>query len=170
MKKWIVVVFALLIIFKLNAQASIGITVIVAPPPGAAITMDSYLWGISFANDGSTTYQNDHQGTMTIRSGSTWFYHVDFSSQNLGQLKQGSDYIPYSIKATAISNNPGLFGTPAIVAGYVQLTSTQSMWFIKKTPRNGIQFYIGIKINPVAGEFYESGSYSDTLTITFSAL
>mgnify|MGYP001198616202 CR=1 FL=1 len=170
MKVWIVVVFVLSMILKLNAQAAIGITVIVAPPPGAAITMDSYLWNISFANDGNSTYQNDHQGTMTIKSGSTRIYHVDFSSQNQGRLKQGTNYIPYYVKATAISSNNGLLGTPAIVAGYVQLTGTQSMWFIKKTPRNGIQFYVGIKIDPIAGEFYESGSYSDILTITFTAL
>jgi len=170
MKKWIVLLFILSMILKLNAQAGIAITVIVAPPPGASIIVDSHLWDISLVNDGSTSYQNDNQGTMTIRSGSTWFYHVDFSSQNLGQLKQGTNYIPYYVKATAISSNTGLFGTPAIVAGYVQLTSTQSMWFIKKTPRDGIQFYIGIKINPAAGEFYESGLYSDTLTITFSTL
>ncbi|HNV36815.1 MAG TPA: hypothetical protein PLO10_03145 [Rectinema sp.] len=172
MKKWVVVVFALFMILKLNAQASIGITVVVAPPPGASITMDSYIWDILFANDGVTTYQNDNQGTMTIRSSDRKNFRVDFSSQNLGSLKQGTDYyVPYYIKATRITGgNIGLVGTPAIVAGYVQLTSVQSMEFNKKTPKEGIQFYIGIKIDPISGEFYESGNYTDTLTITFVGL
>ena len=171
MKKWVVVVFALFMILKLNAQASIGITVVVAPPPGASITMDSYIWDILFANDGVTTYQNDNQGTMTIRSSNRKNFRVDFSSQNLGRLKQGTDYVAYYIKATAITGgNIGLVGTPAIVAGYVQLTSVQSMEFNKKTPKKGIQFYTGIKIDPILGEFYESGSYTDTLTITFVGL
>ena len=171
MKKWIVLLFMLSMLLRLNADAGIAITVIVAPPPGAAVTMDSYLWNLTLANDGITTYQNDQQGTMTIKSGSTRIYHVDFSSQNLGRLKQGTDYIPYYVKATALTGgNIGLLGTPAITAGYVQLTAVNSMWFIKKTPRDGIQFYVGIKIDPLAGEFYESGSYSDILTITFTTL
>jgi hypothetical protein len=41
MKKWIVLLFILSMILKLNAQTGIAITVIVAPAPGAAITMDS---------------------------------------------------------------------------------------------------------------------------------
>ncbi len=171
MKKWIVLLFMLSMLLRLNADAGIAITVIVAPPPGAAVTMDSYLWNLTLANDGITTYQNDQQGTMTIKSSNVKNYRIDFSSQNLGRLKQGTDYITYYTKATAITGgNIGLVGNPAIVAGYVQLTGIESMQFNKKTPKNGIQFYIGIKIDPLAGEFYESGSYSDILTITFTAV
>ena len=86
MKKWIVLLFILSMILKLNAQTGIAITVIVAPAPGAAITMDSQLWNILLANDGITTYQNDHQGTMTIKSSAFKNYRVDFLSQNLGCL------------------------------------------------------------------------------------
>ena len=170
MKKWVLLVFALSMILKLNAQASIGITVVVAPPPGASITMDSYIWEISFANDGVTTYQNDNQGTMTIRSSNRKNFRVDFSSQNLGRLKQGTDYVAYYIKATAITGrNIGLVGPPT-VAGYVQLAGVENMQFNKKTHKDDTQFYIGIKMDPIAGEFYESGSYSDILTITFNAI
>ena len=171
MKKWIVLLFVLSMILKLDAQTGIAITVIVAPPPGAAITLDSYLWNISLANDGITTYQNDQQGTMTIKSSAAKNFRVDFASQNLGRLKQGTNYVAYYVKATAITGgNIGLVGTPAIVAGYVQLTDVKSMQFNKKTPKNGIQFYFGIKVEPTAGEFCESGSYSDTVTITLTVI
>lgn len=170
MKKWIVLLFILSMILKLNAQTGIAITVIVAPAPGAAITMDSQLWNILLANDGITTYQNDHQGTMTIKSSAVKNYRVDFSSQNLGRLKQGTDYITYYIKATAITGrNIGLVGPPT-VAGYVQLAGVESMQFNKKTHKDDTQFYIGIKMDPIAGQFYESRSYSDILTITFNAI
>ena len=86
MKKWIALLLILYMILKLNAQTEIAITVIVAPAPGATITMDSYLWNTLLANDGITTYQNDHQGTMTIKSSAFKNYRVDFSSQNLGRL------------------------------------------------------------------------------------
>lgn len=169
MKKYVVLLLLLILTrTSIFAQTSIGITV-VAAPVGAALTLDSYVWDISFANDGTTTYQNDHQGIATVKSGSAKNFHIYFSSQNLGYVKQGTTQIPYYIKVTMISTNAGLVGTPAITAGYVQLTSTQSMQFNKKTPAAGIKFYVGMLVNPIAGEFYLSGSYTDTMTITYSA-
>ena len=156
--------------FNIYAQANINVTVIVAPV-GAAITMNSYVWEISFPNDGTNSYQNDNQGIMTIKSGTSGHYRVDFTSQSSGYIKQGTYQIPYYIKATQITGGDyKIVGTPAIIAGYVQLTNTQSIEFKKKTPKDGIQFYTGIKIDPVSGQFYESGTYTDILTISFTAL
>jgi len=140
-------------------------------PVAANIIFNSYHWEIPFANDGSTTYQNDQQSVMTVRSGSTWIFHLEFQSTNLGYLKQGEDKIPYFIKVTEKDNSYGGIILPsAIMNGYVQLTSAQKIYFIGKTPKNGSQFYVGIKINALPGEFYESGAYTDTLTVSFFVL
>ncbi len=166
------VILSLLLLLTMRglafAQTSLGITVIAAPV-GAALSLNSYVWTIAFANDGTTVYQNDQQGTATVKSGTAKNFRIDFSSQNLGYVNQGTAQIPYSVKVTMISTNTGLVGTPAITAGYVQLTATQSISFNKKTPAAGIQFYVGMLINPVAGEFYISGAYTDTVTITYTA-
>lgn len=146
---------------------SIAVTVI-AEPVGGNISLDSYVWDIAFANDG-TAYQNDTQATLTIKSGTKKNFHVDFSSQNLGNVKQGSNQIPYFLKATLITSGyTGIVGTPPIVAGYVQLTSTQTITFNKRTGAAGIQFSIGFRIAPHS-EFYESGNYVDVMTISYAA-
>jgi len=171
MKKY-VALLSLLVLTGVSvfAQQSINVKAIVAPV-GANITMDSYLWNIAFPNDGVTPYQNDRQGIMTVKSGSTWLFHIDFSSEHLGYVKQGSFQIPYYVKVTEIpSSYSGFILQSSIMNGYVQLTSTQSIWFLGRTPQAGIRFYVGIKINATSGQFFESGTYTDTLTINFVAL
>ncbi len=150
-------------------QQSINIKAIVAPV-GAKITLDSYLWNIALPNDGATPYQNDRQGIMTVKSGSTWLFHIDFSSEHLGYVTQGNFQIPYYIKVTEIpSGYSGLIFSAPIMNGYVQLTSTQSIWFLGRTPQAGIRFYVGVKIDATSGQYVESGTYTDTLTINFVA-
>ncbi len=171
MKKYITLLLLLpLVSVALYAQ-SIEVRVVVAPV-GANVTMNSYVWNITLANDGATSYQNNQQGIMTVRSGSNANYRVDFSSENLGYVKQGSSYqIPYYVKVTQLTTgHTGIIGTPPITQGYVQLTTTQSIQFNKKTPKAGIQFYIGIKINAIQGEFFVSGAYTDNMIITFTAM
>jgi hypothetical protein len=169
MKKYVLSFSFLIFTFVAFAQQSINIKAIVAPV-GANITMDSYVWNIPLLNDGSTSYQNDRQGIMTVKSGSTWFFHIDFSSEHLGYVARGSFQIPYYVKVTEIPSGYGgiIFSAP-IMDDYVQLTSTQSIWFFGKTPKAGIRFYVGVKINATAGQFVESGTYTDTLTINFVA-
>jgi len=171
MKKYLTLLLLLSLASIAVYSQSIGVTVI-AVPVGANVTMDSYVWNITLANDGVTSYQNDHQGIMTVKSGSSANYRVDFSSQNLGYVKQGSSYqIPYYVYVTQLTTgHVGIIGTPAITLGYVQLTSTQSIQFNKKTPTGGIQFYVGFKITATAGDFFESGAYTDNMSITFTAL
>jgi len=157
-----------LLSISLYAQTSIGVTVIAAPV-GGSLTLDSYVWNIAFANDGTTIYQNDQQATVTVKSGNKKNFRIDFASQNLGYVTQGSNQVAYYIKAT-VAGGLGLVGTPAITTGYVQLTGTQSITFNQKTPSTGINFYVGLLVNPIAGEFYIAGNYTDTLTITYTAL
>ncbi len=171
MKKYITLLLLLPLVSMALYSQSIGVTVIAAPV-GANVTMNSYVWNITLANDGATSYQNDQQGIMTVKSGSSANYRVDFSSQNLGYVKQGSSYqIPYYVYVTQLTTgHTGIIGTPPITAGYVQLTTTQSIQFNKKTPTGGIQFYTGFKINAIAGEFFVSGTYTDNMIITFTAI
>ena len=170
MKKYLTLLLLLPLASIALYSQSIGVTVI-ATPVGANITMNSYVWNITLANDGVTSYLNDQQGIMTVKSGSSANYRVDFSSQNLGRVKQGSSYIPYYVYVTQLTTgHVGIIGTPAITLGYVQLSSTQSIQFNKKTPTGGIQFYVGFKITATAGEFFESGAYTDNMSITFTAL
>jgi hypothetical protein len=171
MKKYVALLsFLILTSIPVFAQQSINIKAIVAPV-GANITMDSYLWNIALANDGTISYQNDQQGVMTVKSGSTWLFHIDFSSEHLGYVKQGAYQIPYYVQVTEIPSSYSGFILPSsIMDGYVQLTSTQSIWFLGRTPKAGIRFYVGIKIDATSGQFFESGTYTDTLTINFVAL
>jgi len=170
MKKYLTLLLLLPLASIALYSQSIGVTVI-ATPVGANITMNSYVWNITLANDGVTSYLNDQQGIMTVKSGSSANYRVDFSSQNLGRVKQGSSYIPYYVYVTQLTTgHVGIIGTPAITLGYVQLSSTQSIQFNKKTPTGGIQFYVGFQITATAGEFFESGAYTDNMSITFTAL
>ncbi|GAB6275784.1 MAG: hypothetical protein SAMD01599839_03240 [Rectinema sp.] len=171
MKKYVALLsFLILTSVTIFAQQSINIKAIVAPV-GANITMNSYLWNIALANDGTTSYQNDQQGVMTVKSGSTWLFHIDFSSEHLGYVKQGAYQIPYYVQVTEITSSySGFILSSSIMDGYVQLTSTQSIWFLGRTPKAGIRFYVGIKIDATSGQFFESGTYTDTLTINFVAL
>jgi hypothetical protein len=170
MKKYLAsLFFACLANVAIFAQTNIDVKVVVAPV-GANITMNSYVWDIAFTNDGATSYQNDRQGIMTVKSGSSRNFHVYFSSDNLGYIKQGAYQIPYYVKVTQLTTgNLGIVGSPSIMAGYVQLTSTQSIQFNRKTPQSGNQFYVGIKINAISGAFFESGAYTDNLIINFVA-
>jgi len=170
MKKYVALVLLLLLTsISAIAQQSINVKATVLPV-GANITLNSYLWNIAFPNDGATPYQNDQQGIMTVKSGSTWLFHVDFSSEHLGYVTSGSDQIPYYVKVTEIpSSYFGVIFSAPIMDDYVQLTNTQSIWFLGRTPKAGIRFYVGVKINATPGEFYESGTYTDTLTINFVA-
>lgn len=168
MKKYLTLLLLLLLASIAVYSQSIGVTVIAAPV-GGSLSLDSYVWNIAFANDGVTSYLNDQQSIMTIKSGTKKNFHVDFSSQNLGYVKQGSNQIPYFLKATLITSGyTGIVGTPPIIAGYVQLTSTQTITFNKRTGGAGIQFSIGFQI-PAYIEFYESGNYTDVLTISYAA-
>ena len=63
--------------------------------------------------------------------------------------------------------NGGIIMSSDIMNGYVQLTSSKTIQFIGKTPKNGARFAVGIKVNALAGQFYESGAYADTMTVTF---
>jgi hypothetical protein len=169
MKKYVALLSFLILTSVTIFAQSIDVKVVVAPV-GANITMNSYVWDIAFANDGTTSYQNDQQGILTVKSGSSKNFHVYFSSDNLGYVKQGAYQIPYYVKVTQLTTgNIGIVGSPSIMAGYVQLTNTQSIQFNKRTPRAGIQFYVGIKINATSGEFFESGAYTDNLIINFVA-
>lgn len=170
MKKYVALLSFLILTSVTIFAQSIDVKVVVAPV-GANITMNSYVWDIAFANDGTTSYQNDQQGVMTVKSGSTWLFHIDFSSEHLGYVKQGAYQIPYYVQVTEIPSSYSGFILPSsIMDGYVQLTSTQSIWFLGRTPKAGIRFYVGIKIDATSGQFFESGTYTDTLTINFVAL
>jgi len=81
MKKYLTLLLLLLLASIAVYSQSIGVTVIAAPV-GANVTMNSYVWNITLANDGVTSYLNDYQGIMTVKSGSSVNYRVDFSSQN----------------------------------------------------------------------------------------
>lgn len=170
MKKLAIVLLLLTLAYApIFAQANLGVTVI-AWPVGANVSFNAYLWNITLPNDGVTSYQNDQQGIMTVKSGSSTNYQVNFSSQNLGYVKQGSYQIPYYVYVSQLTTGHiGIIGTPAITVGYVQLTSTQSIPFKKKTPTGGIQFYVGFKLD-ATGEFFYSGGYTDNLIVEFVAL
>jgi hypothetical protein len=168
MKKRNLVLLLLLLPLAGAWSAGIDVTLIVSPV-GGSLTLDTTIWTIDFANDGTSAYQQDSQGTLTVKSGNSQNFHVDFSSQNAGYAKKGSDLIPYYIKITlATAGYTGIVGSPEIMAGYVPLTSTQTITCNKKTPKNGIALQIGMMI-PTSSDFYESGSYTDVLTISYAS-
>ncbi|HPB07836.1 MAG TPA: hypothetical protein PKW39_06430, partial [Rectinema sp.] len=92
MKKWWAITGLLLLISGAVWANNVTINATVLPAD-ANILFDSYQWNIPLVNDGATPYQNDQQGVMTVKSGSTWIFHIQFSSANLGYVKQGTDKI-----------------------------------------------------------------------------
>jgi len=119
MKKRNLVLLLLLLPLAGAWSAGIDVTLIVSPV-GGSLTLDTTIWTIDFANDGTSAYQQDSQGTLTVKSGNSQNFHVDFSSQNAGYAKKGSDLIPYAVKVTLVTAGyTGIAGTPAIMAGYV---------------------------------------------------
>ncbi len=167
MKKSIILVVAFFLALISAEGAGIDVTVIVSPV-GGNLTLNNYVWEIIYANDGTTAYLNNNQGTMYVNSGSSKNFHISFGSQNEGVIKKGSDSIPYYLRVTLLTGNyNGVIGTPAIMSGFVQLTSEQTIACSRKT--NGtIQFAIAMQIL-AASDFYESGTYTDILTITYAA-
>ncbi|HNY98263.1 MAG TPA: hypothetical protein PKK71_00835 [Rectinema sp.] len=167
MKKWWAITGLLLLISGAVWANNVTINATVLPAD-ANILFDSYQWNIPLVNDGATPYQNDQQGVMTVKSGSTWIFHIQFSSANLGYVKQGTDKIAYYVKVTELADSyGGIIMSSDIMNGYVQLTSSKTIQFIGKTSKNGARFAVGIKVNALAGQFYESGVYTDTMTVTF---
>jgi len=104
MKKWWAITGLLLLISGAVWANNVTINATVLPAD-ANILFDSYQWNIPLVNDGATPYQNDQQGVMTVKSGSTWIFHIQFSSANLGYVKQGTDKIAYYVKVTELADS-----------------------------------------------------------------
>ncbi|MEN6500717.1 MAG: hypothetical protein ABFC65_09300 [Rectinema sp.] len=145
-----------------NDNTQINITANIAQKLDVSVSGD---WSIDLDNKG-TAYQNDSQGTLTVISNKN-SYTVTFSSENGGTLKYGSETIIYKVKVdtdewTGVVSNA--------LESYKQLTTAQGPYtivFNQKTPKDGIEFDIGLQI-PEYTNLYSEGAYTDTIYISIT--
>ena len=142
--------------------ATIDITANVAAK--LEVSVGASTWTIALDNSG-TAIQNDAQGTFTVKASKS-SYTVSFTSTNSGVLKNGTETIPYNIKADTSTWTDGVLTNN--LSSYTQLTAAKTIAFKKKTPTAGKTFNIGFNI-PAYTDYYIDGAYTDTLTITVAA-